>query len=310
MAFEEIVGQAPVVQSLCSALREDQAGHAYLFTGLQGIGKRSLARSWATALLCLERSEAACDCQSCRLMRRGSHPEFTTVIPDGNSIKIDQLRELQQQVYLRPLFGRRRVFFFPGAEQLTEAAANSFLKLLEEPPPGVVFLFTAVRPDHLLPTIRSRCQVFPLFPVAEGEIAAWLEKQGVPAAEARERAAQSAGLPGLAVQSGVPGSQAGAPPLEEVLERDLLQLLVLANEWESKERREVVDLFHEWQSQARACLLALYEKENTSPRAITAWSSVLQKITNTVMMLESNVNIRLAIEEFLTCLALERRRSI
>lgn len=295
--FSEIIGHKEIIRTLNTSLNEAKVGHAYLFTGPAGIGKKTLARAFAARLLCHENSAAPdCRCPGCLGIRTNSHPDLITVLPDGNSIKIEQLRQLQHDLFLRPLLGTRKVCFIPDAELLTEAAANSFLKTLEEPPPGVVFLFTAVRADLILATIRSRCQVFQLFPVPIAEIAAALVKKGFDETEAFEKAKISQGIPGK-VLTGSDRPAEKLLELGEVISLSLLDLFKVANDLEKKERRYLVDLFKNWEIQARRELI-LAPDRGLGLGKIKELTSILEKIGRTIEMLESNVNLRLALEEF------------
>jgi DNA polymerase-3 subunit delta' len=228
LSFAEIIGHREVLSALDSALSSGKVGHAYLFAGAAHLGKKTVALAFAGRLLCQNQEAAAdCQCESCRRLRSDAHPDLITVVSDGNAIKIEQLRELQHQTYLGAVCGRYKIFYFPETEKLTEAAANSFLKTLEDAPPGVIFLFAAVRLNYILPTIRSRCQVYNLFPVARAEITAGLQRLGIAASEAERRAAASGGLPGLALKP----SAEQAPDfvsLTEIRQTDLLYLLKLA----------------------------------------------------------------------------------
>jgi DNA polymerase-3 subunit delta' len=233
--FSDIIGHKEIIRALNTAIGESKVGHAYLFTGPAGIGKKTLAKAFAIQLLCQEKTKNPnCRCAGCVRTQTDNHPDFITILPVGNSIRIEQLRQLQHNLFYRPLLGERKVCFFPDAELLTEAAANSFLKTLEEPPPGVVFLFTAVRLDLILPTIRSRCQVYQLFPVSGAEITEALVKKGMDHSEASERARLSQGLPGKALSELVPAQPGQLPTLKEILSLGLLEFFKISNELEKK----------------------------------------------------------------------------
>ncbi len=298
--FSDIIGHKDVRKALSAAIAAGRVGHAYLFMGPAGIGKNTMARAFATRLLCLGSAPGPdCDCPSCNRMRSGNHPDFSIMEADGSSIKIEQLRDMQHQVFFRPLLSPWKVFFFPEAEQLTEAAANSFLKILEEPPAGVLFLFTAVRPEYILPTIRSRCQIYNLFPVATAEIAAWLVAKGFTTAEAQARTEAAAGIPGraLTVDAAI-RSAAKYGPLGELLRQDLLQQLKVANEFEKKERKEVLAILRNWEAELREELLATVTAAEPDPLRNKALVTALEKLGQTARWIESNVNLRLAVENF------------
>ncbi len=298
MAFSDIIGHKEVIKALRGALAEGKTGHAYLFLGPAGVGKKTLARAFAKQLLCLEPEADSCGCRSCKQMDTGYHPDFETIVPSGNSIKIDQLREMQHNAYLRPMVGTHKIFFFPEAEQLTEAAANSFLKILEEPPSGVVFLFTAVRADNILPTIRSRCQVFQLFPVPSEEIAQWLTTKGFGEGEAQKRAKTSGGIPGVALSGEAETSGSIQIKLADIWRMDLLELLKIASDLEKKERREISALLQEWQAELRINMIQQAKSAGNSSESVTEQLFFSEKLTRAITMVESNVSLRLVLEEF------------
>lgn len=299
MVFSAIIGHKEIIKTLEASLNDDRVGHAYLFLGPAGIGKKTLARAFARQLFCEERSKGeACSCQACRKFLSGSHPDFITVEPKGTSIKIEQIRDLKRSAYFRPWMGDSKVFFFPEAEQLTEAAANSFLKLLEEPPFKTFFLFTAERADYILPTIRSRCQIFTLYPVPAVEIVKWLQDQGFTEDEARKRASASQGLPGRALMENTAGPV--RINFQEIQAEDLLHLLKIASDLEKKDRREILALLETWGEQIQTALLATCyspltpDGGNKTSRLVT----ISEKLTEVYGMVENNVNIRLALDTF------------
>jgi DNA polymerase-3 subunit delta' len=314
--FSNIIGHNEIIRALNKALQEAKIGHAYLFAGPAGVGKKTLTKAFAKRLLCNNLSEKGpgdpsdkgpedlgivdCnDCRSCTLFQTGAHPDFITVAPSGNSIKIEQLRELQHNTYLRPLNSDYKVFFFPDAEQLTEAAANSFLKILEEPPAGVVFLFTAVRADRILPTIRSRCQVYNLFPVPTSEIRIWLQGQGFSPEEAEKRSVSCEGLPGKALILGQSSPEMERIELKKLLDQDLLKQLKFAGDLEKKDRQDILALLTDWESQMRRDLLAVVDQDPAMRLKLEVQVHITEKLGQVKRMIESNVNPRLAVEELL-----------
>ncbi len=298
MFFSDIIGHKEIVRALTAAVDEGKVGHAYLFIGPAGSGKKTLAKAFAIRLLCREKvTSPDCQCPGCVRVKTGNHPDLITILPAGNSIKIEQLRQLQHGLFYRPLMGERKVCYFPDAELLTEAAANSFLKTLEEPPPGVVFLFTAVRADLILPTIRSRCQVYQLFPVPSAEIAEALVERGFDQSEALERARLSQGLPGRALNNVTEAQPEGQLQFKEALSLSLLELFKIANNLEKKERPDILGLFKKWEFQARQELLEITDSGLNFDKA-NQLILILEKLGQAIVMLESNVNLRLVIEDF------------
>jgi DNA polymerase-3 subunit delta' len=179
MPFSEIIGHDRPVTILKRALANHSLAHAYLFSGEQGIGKRMTALSLAAALNCAAPGpDGGCgSCASCRKVAAASHPDVHLLLPDGDEIKIDQVRQLQADLSLKAFEGKRKVLIVDGAESMNEPSSNAFLKTLEEPPGDSLIILISSLPHGLLATIRSRCQEVKFQPLPRKTLAAVLREQ-------------------------------------------------------------------------------------------------------------------------------------
>ena len=159
--FEEVIGQEHVVRTLKNAILQDRVRQAYVFAGPRGTGKTSLARILAKALNC-DQSPIVTPCgtcESCTAVAAGS--SLDVIEMDAASQRgIDDVRDIRDRAILQPI-ARNKVYILDEAHQLTKDAFNALLKLIEEPPPHLVFVFCTTELDKMLPTVRSRCQTFP-----------------------------------------------------------------------------------------------------------------------------------------------------
>ena len=159
--YSELTGSKQLSGALRKTLQGEWVSHAYLFAGPAETGKR-LALAFAQALLCEAPVEGeACGlCRACRLFSQVAHPDFHWVRPEGSSIKIRQIREIQRTAAFRPFRGGRKLMVIEQSDKMTLEAANCLLKTLEEPPPAVHFILLAPRRQYLPATVVSRCQCF------------------------------------------------------------------------------------------------------------------------------------------------------
>jgi DNA polymerase-3 subunit delta' len=196
--FEEVIGHHRVVGLLERDVH--RPSQAYLFVGPGGVGKATVARLFAAALLCPEQGDHESPCSSCRRVGSGSHPDLVSVEPSGTSaLTVDQARSTVALSRLAPIEGDRKVFLFAEAGAMTEGSANALLKTLEEPSASTVFLLATESEDDLPATIASRCRTVQFGRVEEGVLVAGLVARGVSAEQAEQVAKISGGRPGLAL---------------------------------------------------------------------------------------------------------------
>jgi DNA polymerase III subunit delta' len=178
MSFRDFVGNRAVVDTIRRQIAAQRLPHSLLFSGIAGVGKWTLAQFLAKTLNCSRLDKDFCnECASCRKISEGSYPDVKNIGPDSQFILIDQVREISREVFFRPFEGRQRVFIIDEAERLNAAAANSFLKTLEEPPDTSTLILVTARPNELLPTIRSRCQLYRFTPIPSADIERLLQSQ-------------------------------------------------------------------------------------------------------------------------------------
>jgi len=177
MSFEDVKGQDTAAGFLKTAIKNQKLAHAYIFAGPRLSGRALLARNFAKAVNCEDSENAPCDlCPACRKIDKDTHPDVKWIKRDekASEIKIEQIRELQNRIILKPYEGKYKVAVVVNAELMTIEASNSFLKTLEEPPANSIFILIVERPKDLLPTIASRCQVVRLRPLATDEFTSLL----------------------------------------------------------------------------------------------------------------------------------------
>lgn len=193
--FADIVGHQRVKDGLIHAAANDRVHHAWLFAGREGIGKALLAKRFAQLLMCEHSTLGAgpsalsicTSCRHCTRIEAGEHPDFERVVPDGRTIKIKQVRELQRKVTFHPYEARFRVVLIEDAQNLGDAAANALLKTLEEPTDRTLFVLLTDQLHRVLVTIISRSQVVRFARFSQDELTHALRQRGV--AEDRARLA-------------------------------------------------------------------------------------------------------------------------
>ncbi|MGD8813142.1 MAG: DNA polymerase III subunit delta' [Anaerolineales bacterium] len=201
----KMIGHAWAVQLLQRHIASGQVRHAYLFTGPESVGKRTLALRFAQALCCegiLEGGETCGSCRACRLMADQIHPDLHVVESGeiGTALRVGQIRELQRKLALAPYEARWRIALMLRFHEATASASNALLKTLEEPATKVVMLLTARTTDELLPTIVSRCEVLQLRCLSVDDLEAALIERGESREQAKLLAAVAAGRPGWALR--------------------------------------------------------------------------------------------------------------
>ena len=175
--FESIIGNEKIKTNLQKSIQKGNLSHSYLFLGREGIGKKKLAKEFAKSILCLQGGENENQCKSCLEFDTDNHPDFTIIKPEGNSLKIDQIRELQTKVSEKPIISTKKVYLIDDSDKMTTEAQNALLKTLEEPPEFVIILLIGSNESAFLTTIRSRCMILHFQPIPDEEIKKYLSKQ-------------------------------------------------------------------------------------------------------------------------------------
>ena len=260
--FPSVMGHQWAVELLQRGVTTGHLSHAYLFVGPTRVGKTTLALFLAQSLNCLDPQPTPCgQCNACRKIRRGVHPDVRVLDDPSSSIGIEQIRELQREMALSPFEGRWRVIVLCDFQRATQEAANCLLKTLEEPPPKVVIVLTAVEAQELLPTIISRCQVFQLRSLPVQQVRQVLESQlGLDASRAELLARLSEGRVGWAMAASADESllrdrEKYLVALEQALQQDLATRIHLAQRL-ARNAAALPGVFELWQSWWRDLLLA------------------------------------------------------
>jgi DNA polymerase-3 subunit delta' len=316
----ELVGHEWAVDLLRRDLTANRLAHAYLFTGADGIGKRTLAVQFARAVNCEappEPGDLCGQCRACRLIGAGKHPDLFHLQPEGTGARIlvDSTREVIQSTILKPIEAKRRIALLTDFHRALPNAANALLKTIEEPPPSVLLLITAESADELLPTIVSRCRVVPLRPLREQTVAQALrERWHTDPERAALLARLSGGRLGWAVlqthlEDWAAEREAQFQQWSQIFRANRFTRFALAQKTVG-ERSDLRDSLHAWQSFAHDLLLRTLSGSTevanidfqaavdslaggVSPEQARTWLYALRRVEEQI---DRNANLRLALE--------------
>jgi DNA polymerase-3 subunit delta' len=314
-----LIGHEWAVALLANQLAVGRISHAYLFAGLASVGKTTLAIRLSQAINCTGDIYPCGKCRACTLIGQGIHPDVHLVAPEGTSIKIEAIRDLQGVLALSPVEARYRTAMILQAERATPAAHDALLKTLEEPPPSTCLMLVAEFADSLPPTIASRCQVIALRPVPAHQIERALAHRfpSLPSEQLALIARLAGGRPGWALTAAQHPNETLAErtvlldKMLEILRGNRISRFAYAEELARMDDPSQV-LYH-WQAWWRDVLL-LAEGSHVEPVNIDRLDDlrrlatqvgargarhVLQTLHDTLVMLPQNVNVRLALEVML-----------
>lgn len=180
MNFNNLIGNEKRKEELSNIIQKDTVSHSYLWVGKEGIGKKQFARKFAQAILCEKNKgeEVPCkECKSCIEYETNNNPDFMHIESDGKSIKIEQIRMMQEKMAEKPIISQKKVYIINDSDLMTKEAQNCLLKTLEEPPEYAVIILIAANENKLLNTIKSRCIIMPFYPIQDIELQEYIKKE-------------------------------------------------------------------------------------------------------------------------------------
>lgn len=314
-SLAEIKGQRQAVQQLLQVLQSRRLSHAYLFLGPEGVGKKTTAYAFAAALFCTGSSspgELCGRCPSCLKMAHGSHPDLISVQPQGSSIKIEQIREIQTLSAYKQLSSQYKVIIIDEAERMTEEAANAMLKILEEPPRDTMFILVANGLAGLLATIISRCQLIRFNAISLEDLSEILQREtGLNEAEAKALSQLAGGSVSLGLKIWENWSEENkwrSPQkiLEHIANKDRTELLRLSASLEKDPYLQftleyLMAIFRDflvWEKTGCAKLVHNQEivQGESSPRGIPNPAQAIFYLNQALRRLKQNANTRLTLD--------------
>ncbi len=174
--FQNILGNDKIKNLLQESVNNNKVSHSYLFVGKSGIGKKMIAKEFAKAILCLGDNKYCDNCKSCLEFDGQNNPDFFIVESDGNTIKIDQIRNMQKGVQEKPIISRSKVYIIDNADFMTKEAQNALLKTLEEPPEFVTIILIGENENEFLTTIKSRCMIIHFNSISDSDMEKYLQE--------------------------------------------------------------------------------------------------------------------------------------
>lgn len=174
--FENIIGNKRIKEYLETSVKQKKVSHSYLFIGTEGIGKKLFAKSFAKEILCLEDGKYSNKCKSCIEFETQNHPDFEIIEPDGNSIKIEQIRVMQKKIQEKPIISSKKVYIINNSDKMTKEAQNCLLKTLEEPPEFAIIILIGSNESLFLDTIKSRCIILHFEQIENTELKQFMQQ--------------------------------------------------------------------------------------------------------------------------------------
>ncbi len=172
--FENILGNDKIKQELIQMVKFNKVSHSYIFIGTSGIGKKIIAKEFAKMLLCIGEEKYCGQCKSCLEFDSNNNPDFQIIKPDGTSLKIEQIRQIQRKIIEAPIISTKKVYIIDDADLMTTEAQNCLLKTIEEPPEFVTIILIGSKENKFLSTIKSRCTIIKFNDIEESEIKRYL----------------------------------------------------------------------------------------------------------------------------------------
>ena len=294
--WAQTIGHQNQIAQLKQTAETERLPHAYIFSGLQGIGKKRVALGLAQFLACSSEKKPCEQCEACLKISKSLHPDLFFISPAGKTIKVDTLRDLKQKVYLHPLETTTRIILIEEAEKMTEAGANALLKILEEPPANNIFILITDRPNQLLPTILSRCHLLSFAPLTTQQIEQILMREGMENREASTRSLLSQGSLQTAREISPTLYDEARTFLKKIESlKSVTDLLELGEELHQHEQlKHILEL---WQIAYHASML--HAPEPQLQKKLAAW----EEIQKTLRELEAYSNKQLLVENLLFKLA-------
>lgn len=175
MDFSSIIGNDKIKKDLDLAVKNNNVLHSYMFCGQEGIGKKLIAKEFAKKILCINKEFK--DCSSCIKFNSNNHPDFYILNEAGETIKVDQIREITNKINEKPIVSEKKVYIINDSDKMTPDAANCLLKTLEEPPEYAVIILIVSNESLILSTVKSRCMKIKFDNISEDELKRFLKEQ-------------------------------------------------------------------------------------------------------------------------------------
>lgn len=174
--FSNILGNENTKELLINSVKNNRTSHSYMFVGTEGIGKKMIAKEFAKMILCTDENKYCNKCKSCIEFDTNNNPDFKIIEPDGNSLKIEQIREFQNKIAEKPIISNKKVYIINDSDKMTGEAQNCLLKTLEEPPEYVTIILIGSNENAFLSTIKSRCMILHFDKIPNDKINQFLEE--------------------------------------------------------------------------------------------------------------------------------------
>ena len=296
LAFEEILGNDKIKKNLEEAVSTGTISHSYLFIGQEGIGKKIFAKEFAKMILCTSENKLCNNCSSCIKFDGGNNPDFRLIEPDGNSIKIAQIRELLEKIYEKPIISNKKVVIIDNSDKMTEEAQNSLLKTLEEPPEYIVIILIASNESKIVNTIKSRCIKVGFTEIPKDKIKEYITKNKI------------IGNPSQSILTLCGGSIGKLKSIAQNIET-YTQLEQTMQELMNSKIKNMVQMFNEFQVLYNSkeligelldyMMVIIYENIKTESFYKMNFLNIISKIENTKIKLNLNTNFDMSIDDLL-----------